>query len=104
MEKETQTSEEKKQNERIYATKRMYRDVFLKGSGNKILIDLMRKFFLFHKTVAQTSHGPIDVNATLVHEGMRNVILYILDQCNMSERQAAELIQAINREVYDEYE
>jgi hypothetical protein len=57
--------------------KKLYKEVFGTEMGKQVLHDLCKRYH------ALSSHGPKTTNEMMrFREGERNVILYILHQCN----------------------
>lgn len=58
--------------------KRLYRDKFADDDGKLVLHDLANKFYIMGATIRKGETK----EDYLVREGMRQVVLYILQQCN----------------------
>lgn len=58
--------------------KRLYRDLFGSPAGQKILHELIKKFYVASPTIRKGE----STEDFLVREGMRQVVLYIMSQTN----------------------
>lgn len=70
------------QKEMADAISQKYKDLFTGTLGQQVLEDLKKVSGLEKKISAYTVNGEIDVNRTLVNEGARHMVIYILEQIN----------------------
>ncbi len=69
-----------------------YKKVFNSDSGKRVLWDLMRKSNMTG-SILGSHDGKICLNQTLLNEGERNLVLYILSKLKFNERVLMDMIE-----------
>jgi len=85
-----------KSSQRIVDLTRAYQSVFSSDEGKLVLFDLMEKGYFLAPTFEKEMHGAER------NEGKRELVLFILRQCNMNMSNVMELIkeEENNKETY----
>ena len=81
-----------KQAKKHLATIADYKKTFSSDHGKRVLWDLMRNAHFINPLVGKNEQGQICPYETYIHEGERNIVLYILDKLKFNERVLLDMI------------
>ncbi len=81
--------------ERRLARIKAYKELFESENGKVVLSDLQNYCHMFHSTYEK------DTNTTMLNEGKRNVLLYILSYTNIDLSQFLKMMEDNRKEMTD---